>query len=297
MKKTVVLLMIFSIMSLVWANGPDEDLFTAAMDSNYSLLQESIKNGANPNYADGNFNDRTALMVACSQDWYEGVKYLVEKGRANASYKNSNGQTALMFAARYCQSEDIINYLVKRCAANINAKDNNGRTPLMYAAENKSDRVFSLLLQLGANYNSDDIYGEDALMYSIRNDYIYGVTSILKAPGVVNLEKQNSEGQNAFMLACEKGNLKIAAALIDNTYFNLGMKCNGEPVLIWLIKNRKSRKFIELVINAPDVTASDILSYTDRNGHDARWWAEEKGDEITLQELDEKQKKSKKNKN
>ena len=108
--------------SALWADSRDERLIAAIRTQNLSELQTALENGANINAKDP--NEKTALMLACSNQWFPAVKMLVEAG-ANTSYKNDFGQTALMFAARDCTNEDITRYLISADANKYNA-DNNG---------------------------------------------------------------------------------------------------------------------------------------------------------------------------
>ncbi|CAB3223994.1 unnamed protein product [Arctia plantaginis] len=77
------------------------------------------------------------------------------------NFTDTNGYTALHFAARYGLSE-LCNILLLN-KANINCANKKGQTPLHLAALNNKSHVIRLLLDNGANINAIDLAGNTPL--------------------------------------------------------------------------------------------------------------------------------------
>ena len=288
MKKLLVFLMLLMPAIACWGRSTEDDLYKAIMERDLDLLKEVVKNGVNLDITYPNLGEKTPLMQACAQDWYQGTEYLLRVGRASSTVKRpETGETALMFAARYCQNDVVVKLLLLTYGANPNAQDAQGKTPLMYAVENRSDSVFSTLIKYGANYNAVDLYDNTVLMYCIKEGYVFGVDVLLKESGTINLSQENRSGDTILSLACESGNKQIFQKLVKNNKIDWTEKnSDGEPPLIWMIKNKKSQKLIEILLRESNLDEEEILSIRDSKG-DARFWANRKNDKNTLRILNE----------
>ena len=136
------------------------------------------------NYGD-NFNERhnyrlTPLKYAIKLYKINMINLLCEKG-ANINLQTKNGETALMFAIKYCRNnkEKIIEFLCKK-GANINLQNNKGETALMFEIKRYSNdtEVAKILCEKGANVNLQNNKGETALFYAIKY-YRKGIIKIL----------------------------------------------------------------------------------------------------------------------
>lgn len=245
---------------------------------NYALRQG---NGNYVNYTDS--KDKTVLMYACENEWYEGVKCLLEAG-ANASFKNNFGQTAIMFAAKECENDPILKLLVEN-GASVNAKDNDEKTALMYAAENKSDKTVNYLLKQGANYSATDLYGNNAAMWACKSGSRFTLKKLLDA-NAVNWEQCDSEGNNAFMLACMKGDKGMVQLLINgNSEFDIEKKNDaGYPILIQLIRKKASNAIIEYIMYEHDPVR--LFELTDGERHNVEYWAKRMKNETVKRTLE-----------
>ena len=268
----------------VHAANPDELLLQAVREQNSNMLKETMKQNANLNYMDS--EDKTVLMYACERQWYEGVKLLLEGG-ANASFKNNYNQTALMFAVKNCDNDTILKMLVDR-NANINDYDEREKTVLMYAIENKSSVPLSYLLKNGANINKTDIDGYDAFMWAVKNKNHDAAQRIFSSSSSINWNQCDMNGSNAFMLACESGDLFLVRMMLTgNNAFDLEWKSrnNGQPILIWLIAKRKSNEIIKYIMEFCNPKES-ILYMVDDFGNDVEYYANMTNNDFVLDKLE-----------
>ena len=125
-------------------------------------------------------NNRTALMIACGQDWDAPTKALryqypwnenlllvqtmLTRG-ANVNARTSHNRTALHYAV-FEERPHTVELLLQH-GANINAQDAAGRTPLMWAVTDGRRNMARLLLSHGANPNAQDTGGRTALFWAV----------------------------------------------------------------------------------------------------------------------------------
>ena len=116
------------------------------------------------------------------------VQALLAKG-ADVNDKDSNGETALMWASRFGHLGVVQVLLAK--GADVNAKMGNGRTALMVASSNAFDWIYHLehldqrldvvqaLLAKGADVNAKDNDGATALMLASSSGLLDVVQALL----------------------------------------------------------------------------------------------------------------------
>ena len=275
--------------SALWAESRDERLIAAIRTQNLSELQMALENGANINAKDP--NEKTALMLACSNQWFPAVKMLVEAG-ANASYKNNYEQTALMFTARDCTNDQIAKYLVSNANANINDKDNTGKTVLMYAIENKSDAVLLYLIQAGAEPNAVDNMGNTALMLAVQSANGKGesnelaVKRLVKQTGI-NWNAANVDGNTVFMLAVTNKNANILKILLtENTSLDHNLKVNNDqPLLFYAIQKNASETIIGYLMD--DADYEYLLTARDFNKRNLEWYIKKYKNDYAKRKLEQ----------
>ena len=90
---------------------------------------------------------------------------------------------ALMFAARYSQSNEIIKLLLNR-NADVNAKTHWGETALMFAVDKGHIENVKLLLNLNANVNVKTLQGKTALMKAAGRYPVETDNEIIKGRGL-----------------------------------------------------------------------------------------------------------------
>ena len=290
MRKTIFFgLLIFLSMSVMsvwgWENeAADKMLLEAIQNDKLSDVELAIENGANVNYVDG--YGKTALMYACEKQSYPIVKKLIDTGLVNASFQNDFGQTALMFAAKYFDNEVVLKTLVDKAAANINGRDNSGKSVLMYAVENKSVVALDFLLKRGANTNAVDVNQNDVMLWAVKQRNKDAVRRLINVTSV-SWDQVDSDGKDAFMIACEMGATNIAEIIFSsNSAFDIGRTNeSGLPLLLWLVDTRKSYRLIEGMLDRYGY--AKIIGLRDRAGNDIYYYADLRNDVTLLNKLDE----------
>lgn len=268
----------------VHAANPDELLLQAVQKMNLDSLNNAIRQGANPNCMDT--SDKSALMYACENQWYAGIKILLTTPGINVSQKNTAGQNAVMYAVKHCNNEVVLKQILEDGTVNKNDTDNFGNTVLMYAIENKSETPVDLLLKAGADTTTVNRDGYDALMWAAKNKNVYATKRILDSSSAINWSQCDiKSSSNAFMIACENGSLDLVRTMItgNNAFDPCWKNSRGQPSLIWLIDTRKSANIIKYIMEycSPDI----ILSMEDDFGNDVEYYATIKENDFVLNEL------------
>jgi len=260
----VCVMFVFSALA-VYADTAGDLLVKAAQEMDEAALRQALLNRANVNSL---FGDRTALMEACDKQWELGVQILVEGNKANVSYKNMAGQTALMFAVAKNSNVNIAKYLLDR-GANVNDRDNQNKTVLMYAVEsNQTPVMVDFILQAGASTGATNSKREDALILAAKNGNWNAVDALLRVAGL-NTSQADVDGKTAFIYACEREDTNMMAAFVRRGFDVVKQDANGIPPLLWLIQHKMSYTAIEYLVRNTNALAS-----RDRNGRDAKWYAD-----------------------
>ena len=256
-----VLLCVF-LSPLVFADPAGDALVRAAQNSDEALLRQALRRGANINYL---LNERTALMEACFNQWLLGVRILVDEGRADINFKNMIGETALFITVEKCNNLTIVQYLVDR-GANVNDKDRQNKTVLMYAVENQNPSMVDFLIRAGANIGTTDTFGQDALILAAKNGYKFAVDRLLQELAT----KKDSDGRTAFFYACMNDDIDMMAMFVKRGIADaLAQDNTGIPPLLWLIQHKHDYKVIEYLVKN-----TNALDSRDKNGRDAKWYAD-----------------------
>lgn len=276
LKKSVIVALLATLCAAAWATSPEELLLHAVKAENMNELQVAFKQGANPNCTDA--NSKSALIYACENGWTPGVELLLENGSYVEGKDKADGKTALMYAAQGVNTM-IVQELIGRMA-NINAKDFEGKTALMYAIEKQNDRVVNLLLRQGADCLATDNYGNNIAMYAVKHNNRTLLRELVRNP-LIDWNQTNNEGISPFALACMNGDLNIVRQILQKAPIDISASyIDGQPILIWLIANRKVPAIIKYIIEY--CSPEEILSTTDDLGHDIKYWAEKQGYESVL---------------
>jgi len=248
------------------ANPNGDRLVLAAINQDEAALRLALSRNANVNHL---YYDRTALMEACNNNWFLGVRILLEK-RANPNYVNALNMTALMFAARVNNNFDIVSLLIRE-NVDKNTADAQNKTALMYAIESRNDQLVELLIDSGASTSKVDNYNQDALIIAAKNNYSFAVIKLLNRQGGVDLSQADIYGKTAFMYACEWENMQLIRLFVQKGADVLkANNVDGLPPLLWLIQWKKSYAVIEYLVMSTQAAAS-----RDSNGRDVFWYLKE----------------------
>ncbi|MGD9638055.1 MAG: ankyrin repeat domain-containing protein [Alphaproteobacteria bacterium] len=159
----------------------DASFLTLIKDGSFKEIKEAIKNGADVN--DTSPNGVTALMVAAQYNpSVEVVELLIEKG-AKVNARNSVGATVLM-AALGNYNIDVLKAILKT-DIDVNAVGKFNVTALMLAARSTRDGLsLKLLIEAGADTIVKDDNGYTALDYAKNNPSISNSPIILQLKNV-----------------------------------------------------------------------------------------------------------------
>lgn len=311
----------------------DTPLINAVSNGRVNTAELLLEEGADVNA--GNNHGKTALMYGVTNDHSKLVELLLNfKADVNV-HGRYDSTTAFLIAID--QNNIKIAKLLLAAKADINAQDSNGQTALMYAAGNVSVELVELLLKSGAKVNTRDKSNQTALskigrefVYAIsRGKHIYeieehiriiktvliygadpnvelsnvGKTLLFKALqkyeydnsfiDIINfliskgadINRKYEDGKTALMIAVNEGKTSVIKLLISKGVNVNARDDNGKTALIHLAstqyKSRKSRYLATGIIsenaqilfnagayvNITDADGRSALTYTAINGH------------------------------
>ena len=113
----------------------------------------------------------------------EVVKTLIKAG-ANVDWTNSNGESALHYAA-HNGHDKVVDSLIK-AKADVNLIDKNRKSALMIATENGHDKVVDSLLNAVVDVNYTNPWGDNALILAIKKGLDKFLNPLIVAGADVN---------------------------------------------------------------------------------------------------------------
>ncbi len=206
------------------ATNPDKDLLEGIRSGNIELVENALKNGANPNVISDvdhytylqrlrrmNNDGETPLHLAARHGHTEAIFLLLQYG-ANPKAINKYGCTPLQYASSRGLTEAMS--LLLKNGANPNAIDKGGNTPLHCAALYGHTEAVSLLLKNGANPNAIDKYGETPLHWiaELYNIGYHRSAAYLLSHGA-DPYLLNNDGETAYNIAIKHNNHSVAALI------------------------------------------------------------------------------------
>jgi len=142
----------------------DQALLQSVWDGDLAKVELLVKKGASVNSVEPK-KKRTPLMLATAKKNLEVVEYLTKKG-ADVNARDSDGQTALMYACRQhlkAEPENSIAIFLLNHGAEVNLQSTKkGFTALMLAAGAGNVELVQKLLEKGADPAIRDNFGVTA---------------------------------------------------------------------------------------------------------------------------------------
>lgn len=144
MKKILSLLSIFTVtLTLLTAGGKSDTLFPVIEDGSKEQIKEALSNEPDLVNATRGIEHQTILMAAAASDRDNEIITLLLKYGAKSKTKTSDGQTALMYAARFNTHPDVLHTLIEDSSflnstkkSKILDTDKYGRNTFDYVQEN-----------------------------------------------------------------------------------------------------------------------------------------------------------------
>ncbi|WP_297286701.1 ankyrin repeat domain-containing protein, partial [uncultured Brachyspira sp.] len=137
--------------------GGATPLMFAIFKNNSRIVKQLIDKGANVRAKDNEGN--SVFLYACGFGDGNIIRMLLQKDSSLVNDKTPNGNlNGLHYAATF-NNLNTINFLIKNVDMNINDRDSNGCTALYYAAYYAKKDAYNLLIKLGANKDIGDNYG------------------------------------------------------------------------------------------------------------------------------------------
>ncbi|KAI3334222.1 hypothetical protein F4824DRAFT_217493 [Ustulina deusta] len=179
------------------------------------LLKELVKRAGNAKRFSQDFTYLHGRSVATYLAQYgseAAFELFLAAEDVDLDRQDSNGETALSWAARYGHKA-VVELLLKK-GAGIHIQDAVGRTPLSWATGYGEVAVARLLLERGADVNSRDISGRGPLSWAVAG--CHKATAQLLLTCNANVDLPDVEGRSPLFLAVTNGDLAICQTLIDN---------------------------------------------------------------------------------
>ena len=176
MKKTLISLLISSVIATSAHAGALDDLIGAAKMGDTSAIASLVQRGASVNTTDSQGN--TLLILAARDGHLETVDYLI-KQRAGILSQNENGESALHMAAFRGHLKVVERLLEVREPRARESRSTGGWTPMLYACFNGHVDIAKALIKAGVDVNGAADNGLTPLMVASRGGYIEIVKVLL----------------------------------------------------------------------------------------------------------------------
>jgi ankyrin repeat protein len=126
------------LLAVISGGNPDRSAVAALIDAGASLEE-----------TDGDIQNRTPLLVACSTSGCEDAARLLLKAGANIEARNQSGATPLMMAI-LLKNEELVDILIAH-KPQLDDTGYKGMTPLMWAANLNARGIVQKLIDAGAD--------------------------------------------------------------------------------------------------------------------------------------------------
>lgn len=195
----------------------------------------------------------------------------------NANARDLNGRTKLMSAAKKGDLERIENLLYS--GADINARDTDGWSALMFAARFCPDaEVVRELVRRGADTEQKNNYGISALKLASGFSQTPAIVSILLAP----YSSTDSEARSSFIYAITSGASDQTLEVFASRGFSVNDAYNGKTPLMYAAETNTDTRIIGWLLRkgartsyrtSSGYTAFDFAKLNKRLPHDSSYWA------------------------
>jgi len=256
-------------------------LFTLIKEQKIEEIKSLISaNAENSNIDTKDYNDNTALHVACRIGNIEIIKLLLDKG-TNINAQNFSKTTPLYIAVLN-NNFDLVNLLLSK-GADVNISDILGKTPLMLAlqsVENQKDsdtsyKMVKLLLDNGAGLNAKDKNGEYVIHYAAKYPNI-NIVKLLVEKGI-DVNQTDVDGNTPIYFTIKSSNKTLDKLEVIKLFLSINLNINivnsfKQTPLHIACQNNADLEIIKLLLDKENVNLLDnnktsVLVYAVRNGN------------------------------
>lgn len=229
-------------------------------DAGIDMLDFLIKNGANVNAVDGEYQN-TVLGLAVQSGNIDKIQFLLDAG-ADINYQRPDGYNVLIDAMHGRDiSQDknllpILNLLISK-GASVTGISSYGESALMVASSIGRFDAVRVLLAAGADYNQLEW---TELMHAIALGTLEDVKALLnKNP---DMEARDSWNRTHWLLSLQVGELSKAKLLLSSGANRSDRGHCGKPPLTFAIENNHIEILQWLIAEKFDIEATDEFDIT-----------------------------------
>lgn len=163
-------------------------MYCAASCESPVMIHTLVDAGAEINARDN--SRRTAIFYAAGNESAEPARIITERltkaGKNIRTIRDSEGLTALMYAAETSTNPEIIRIFIE-AGSDVNARDKDGTTALMLAAaKNVRPEILYSLIDAGADINAQNSAGNTALILAAKFHIYHAILE-----GKLRIKSQN----------------------------------------------------------------------------------------------------------
>ncbi|CDK30269.1 ankyrin repeat domain-containing protein [Candidatus Babela massiliensis] len=220
----------------------------------------------------------TALSQAYEYGYDNIVKVIMKDPKLDI-------KKAFLNAAKHDQS--LLEFLLESTNFDINAKDQDGNTALMLAVMYSNTNSVNVLLNY-YNKKLEDINvknnnGDTVLMIAIRYNNIDIIKRILEE-STIDINVKNNENISPLILAIRLGNEELSGELLKDKRTDVNIKDDYGNTPLILASDQGEKNIVKVLINNPD-TDIDIAN---DEGYTALYYARRNGHKVIVKWLEDK---------
>lgn len=191
------------------SEGPLGAIFKAVKMSSLNVVNNLIAQGSDPKQANAYGQNLIFYAVGNAQYAKDLCILLTKQHEVDPTIKDSLGQTALHYLAKY-NNADCLKYLVSR-KCDPNHQDLQGQTPLFYATTNGRLQMIKELIQHSADPRHVDIRGQTVLHYGAKTNHNDCLEYLVRQNSDPN--HADHRGQTPIFYASRKGQVLTMSVL------------------------------------------------------------------------------------